>query len=62
LVRLRPDYAEGRVNLGISLARQQKYQAALEQFKRALELDPKNTQAQEFITAVRALQAQAGSR
>ena len=57
VVRLRPDYVEGHLNLGIALARQQRFSEALDQFQTALRLDPRNAKAAQYITKLEALTA-----
>jgi tetratricopeptide (TPR) repeat protein len=57
VVRVRPDYAEGRLNLGMALARQGKLNLALEQFQAALRLEPSDKRASQFIETIEHLQS-----
>jgi Flp pilus assembly protein TadD len=61
VVRLRPDYAEGHLNLGIALARQGSMSEALAHLQTALRLEPGNGKAREFITRIEQLNAHRGA-
>lgn len=52
-MRLMPDLVEIRLNLGIALYQQQKFQAALEAFQATLQRDPANATALKYLAALR---------
>jgi tetratricopeptide (TPR) repeat protein len=53
-IRSRPDFAPSHLNLGVMLAKQEKRDQALTEFRIALQLDPTNPAAQQYIETVHA--------
>jgi tetratricopeptide (TPR) repeat protein len=52
-IRLKPDYAEAHLNLGVALAKQQKYDEAIVHFEAALRIDPNYATAKKYLDAAR---------
>jgi tetratricopeptide (TPR) repeat protein len=48
-IRYRPDFAPAHLNLGVMLAKQEKLDQALAEFRLTLQLDPTNSRAQQYI-------------
>jgi Flp pilus assembly protein TadD len=46
--------AEAHLNLGVALAREQRFAEAVEQFRETLRLDPGNATAQKFLEQAQA--------
>jgi Flp pilus assembly protein TadD len=55
VVRLRPDYALGHLNLGVALVKQGRVDDAAVQFQETLRLDPNNKHAQEHLETIQLL-------
>jgi len=53
-IRSRPDFAPSHLNLGVMLAKQEKRDQALTEFRIALQLDPTNPSAQQYIETIHA--------
>ena len=53
-VRLNPNHAVARVNLGVMLVRQNRFDEALQQFELALRSDPNNAAAKDYLRQVMA--------
>ena len=58
LVRLRPDFALGHLNLGVALARRGRLGEAQAQFYETLRLDPKNSSAQNHLDSILEIERQ----
>jgi tetratricopeptide (TPR) repeat protein len=54
VVRLNPQHAVTRINLGVVLVRQNRLAEAVQQFEIALQLNPDSREAQDYLTQVRA--------
>ncbi len=54
VVRGRPDFAPGHLNDGVALAKLGKLDEALKEFQITLQLNPKNTEAQQNLEAIQA--------
>jgi len=52
-VRIMPDFAEARLNLGVALANETNYSGALVQFEAVLKSDPSNAVALHYAQTVR---------
>ena len=61
-MELRPDYAEAHNNLGIVLARGGRVEEAIAHFRRALELDPAQTEVRGNLDIALARRRSAASR
>jgi Tfp pilus assembly protein PilF len=61
-VKLLPDLAEARLNLGIALYQQQKFPAATEVFQEILQHDPANATALKYLAALRGRSAAESAR
>ena len=59
VVRLRPDFALGYLNLGVAQARQRKFREAETSLARTLELDSNNASARKQLELVRSYLAAA---
>jgi tetratricopeptide (TPR) repeat protein len=57
VARLRPDFARGRVNFGVALARSGKIEEALAEFQTALRLNPTNETARRNLDRLQAAKA-----
>jgi lipoprotein NlpI len=55
VIRLRPDYARAHLNLGVALAKQAKFEPALEEFNMTLRLNPDNKLASQHIATIQAM-------
>jgi predicted Zn-dependent protease len=53
VVRLRPDYALGRFNYGIALAKEGRIEDAIVQLDETVRLDPGNTKAAQYLRELR---------
>ena len=58
-IRYRPDFAPSHLNLGVMLAKQEKRDQALTEFRIALQLDPTNPAAQQYIETIHASKGRA---
>jgi len=52
VVKLRPDYADGRINIGLTYIEWEKYSAARASLEQALELSPNNARALYYLALV----------
>lgn len=54
VVQLKPDHVLAHLNLGVGLARQTQFQDAARAFRQALQLDPSNQVAKEYLSKLHA--------
>ena len=54
VIRYRPDFAMAHLNLGLMLAKQEKLEQALAEFRITLQLDPTNQLAQQYLETTHA--------
>jgi len=55
---LNPRHAVSRINFGVMLVRQNRLDEAIQQFEVALQLDPKNAAAADYLRRITEMQAQ----
>ena len=58
LLRLRPDHVPARVNLGLALAKQQRFDEAEMHFREVVRLDPANQRAHQSLDLITRLRLQ----
>ena len=45
----KPDFAEAHLNLGVALARERRFDQAIQQFQETLRIDPRNAAAKTYL-------------
>ena len=62
VTRLRPNYASGRFNYGVALAKAGAIADATLEFQETLRLDPKNAQARQYLQSLRTMRPRTATR
>ena len=57
VTRLRPEYAAGRFNYGVALAKQGAVAEAAVEFQATLRLEPQHAQARQYLESLRTLRS-----
>ena len=57
-LRAKPDMSEAHLNMGVALAKKQRFAEAIGQFQEVLRIDPADAQARKYLEAARRLRSQ----